>query len=128
MTRRERPFSWLSLGPLWRWRNDRLSRWFGDPTDDHRRAWMEGRGAGDADLIVDYGQHDAIAFVLLGDTGEGDASQYAVVPPLLAQSEGTAFAFICSDVIYPAGGVNAYVERFFRPYRDYPRPIYAVPG
>jgi hypothetical protein len=109
-------------------RNDRVARKFGDPTDDRRRAWMQGRAAGNPDLVVDYGDHDEIAFLVLGDTGEGDASQYAVVPPLLSQAADTAFAFICSDVIYPAGGVDEYVNKFFRPYSNYPAPIYAVPG
>jgi hypothetical protein len=128
MTRRDRPFSWLTIRPLWQSRNDRVARWFGDPTDDHRRAWMEAHGVGNADLLVDHSDRDPVSFLLLGDTGEGDASQYAVVPPLLAQAPDTAFAFICSDVIYPAGGVDEYVEKFFRPYRAYPQPIYAVPG
>jgi hypothetical protein len=128
MTKQSRPFSWLSPAPLWQSRNDRVARKFGDPTNDHRRAWMEGRAAGNPDLIVDYGDRESIAFLVLGDTGEGDASQFAVVPPLLSQAEDTTFAFICSDVIYPAGGINAYVEKFFRPYRDYPAPIYGVPG
>src|SRR5947199_316916 len=30
--------------------------------------------------------------------------------------------------VQPAGGVDEYVEKFFRPYRAYPQPIYAVPG
>jgi Calcineurin-like phosphoesterase len=128
LTKRDRPFSWLSPAPLWQSRNDRLARWFGDPTDDHRRAWMEGRAEGDRDLVVDYSERESISFLVIGDTGEGDASQYAVVPPLLTQAAGTAFLFILSDVIYPAGGTDEYGEKFFRPYRGYPGPIYAVPG
>ena len=68
------------------------------------------------------------SFLLLGDPGEGDNSQYAVVPPLLAESEGTDFTVICSDVIYPAGELADYRNKFFRPYRDLECPIYAVPG
>jgi hypothetical protein len=65
---------------------------------------------------------------VLGDTGEGDASQYAVVPGLLKLGADTAFAVIASDVIYPTGSGNEYENKFFRPYQDYPAPIYAVPG
>jgi hypothetical protein len=123
---RRRPFSWLDPTPLWRSRDDRLARWLGDPTNDRRRAWMAGRGG---DLVVgDYADREAISFLVMGDTGEGDGSQYAVVPPLLSRAAGTAFLFICSDVIYPAGGIAEYRDKFFRPYRDYPAPIYAVPG
>ena len=121
-----RPFSWIDPRPLWQSRNDRLARWLGDPTNDRRRAWMAGRD-GDP-LVAEYSDRDAISFLVMGDTGEGDASQYAVVPPLLSQAAGTAFLFICSDVIYPAGEIAEYRDKFFRPYRDYPAPIYAVPG
>jgi hypothetical protein len=128
LTKRERPFSWLSPLPLWRSRNDRLARWFGDPTDDRRRAWMETLGVSDSDLVVDHSGPERISFLVLGDTGEGDASQLAVVPPLLSQQDGTAFMVICGDVIYPAGGIRDYEEKFFRPYAGYSRPIYGVPG
>jgi hypothetical protein len=128
MTKRDIPFSWLSPAPLWQSRNDRLARWLGDPTDGHRRAWMEDRGRDNADLVVDYTSQESISFLVMGDTGEGDASQFAAVRPLESQARGTAFLFICSDVIYPAGGVDAYEEKFFRPYADYYAPIYAIPG
>jgi hypothetical protein len=121
------PFSWISPWPLWISRNDKLSRWFGDPTNDRRRAWMKGRAEGNPDLLIDRAG-DAISFLAMGDTGEGDASQWAVVLPAIARAEGTAFTFISSDVIYPAGGVNAYDDCFFRPYAELPGPIYAVPG
>ncbi|WP_344893009.1 metallophosphoesterase [Nonomuraea antimicrobica] len=65
---------------------------------------------------------------MLGDTGEGDASQYAVVPGLLKLGEHTSFAIIASDVIYPTGSGNDYGDKFFRPYQDYDAPIYAIPG
>ncbi|WP_236003070.1 metallophosphoesterase [Nonomuraea antri] len=65
---------------------------------------------------------------MLGDTGEGDASQYAVVPGMLKLGERTSFAVIASDVLYPAGSANEYGDKFFRPYKDYNAPIYAIPG
>ncbi|MFC6929709.1 metallophosphoesterase family protein [Actinomadura yumaensis] len=68
------------------------------------------------------------SFALLGDTGEGDRSQYAVVPPLLRAAAGTDFMVIASDVIYPTGEAADYTAKFFRPYKDYPAPIYAIPG
>ncbi|MEA2443185.1 MAG: hypothetical protein QOJ12_477, partial [Thermoleophilales bacterium] len=122
-----RPFSWISLSPIWITRNDKLVRWFGDTTNDRRRAWMDGRTEDNPDLLVDRGG-EAISFLVMGDTGEGDASQYAVVAPAMARSAGIAFTFIAGDVIYPAGGVNAYDMSFFRPYEKLPGPIYAVPG
>jgi hypothetical protein len=80
-------------------------------------------------LILD--QHaglEEVSFLVAGDTGEGDASQYTVVEPLLACGRDTDFMVVCSDVIYPAGDAEDYKLKFYEPYEDYPRPIYAVPG
>ena len=66
--------------------------------------------------------------MILGDPGEGDDSQYHVLRPLYATAGGTAFTYIVSDVIYPAGDVNEYEDKFFWPYRNLPGPIYAIPG
>ncbi len=74
----------------------------------------------DDELRVDLPGLDSFSFLLMGDTGEGDASQYAVVPPLLARAAGTAFLFVCSDVLYPLGDVNDYATKFYRPYQGYP--------
>jgi hypothetical protein len=128
--RRRHPFTWLSPVPLWRSRNDRLAAWLGDPTNEERRGWMHqiyGEGA-EPDLVVDRGESKTVSFAVIGDPGEGDASQYAVLPALKAFAYDTDFAVICSDVVYPAGGINDYEEKFFRPYADYPAPIYAIPG
>lgn len=127
--RRSVPFRWLSPAPLWKSRNDRLIRWFKeDPTNDRRRAWIESLGAAGSDLTVDYSGASPISFLLMGDTGEGDHSQEAVARALRLQAPGASFAFICSDVIYPAGGIGEYEEKFFAMYESLELPIYAVPG
>ncbi len=128
----KRPLSWLQPQMLWDARNDIVARRLGDPVNDLRRAWMRAveqaaDGDGDPRLIDRTGQAD-VSFMVIGDPGEGDASQWATVPPLEATWEGTAFAVIMSDVIYPAGNANEYEEKFYRPYREYPSPIYAIPG
>jgi hypothetical protein len=107
-------------------RNDVLARRLSDPVPQFRARWSDQDG--DADRTVDLSRLDRFSFLLMGDTGEGDASQYALVPPLLAQAEGTAFLFLCSDVLYPIGDVNDYAGKYYRPYRGYPGPIYAIPG
>ncbi|NYF43538.1 metallophosphoesterase family protein [Streptosporangium sandarakinum] len=123
-------FSWLNPRTLWRSRNEVLATLFGDPSGEVRARWVAAqreRGADPAMRIpVDVGPE--FSFLVLGDTGEGDASQYAVVPGVLKIGRGTSFAVIASDVIYPAGSGNDYDVKFFRPYQDYPAPIYAVPG
>jgi hypothetical protein len=127
-----RTFSWLSPAPLWRSRNQIVSTLFGDPTNDERRRWMKiQRRAGklQPDLIVkEHANLEEFSFLMVGDTGEGDASQFAVVPPLLEVGKDTAFMVICSDVIYPSGDAEDYEEKFYRPYENYAKPIYALPG
>ncbi|QXJ20516.1 metallophosphoesterase [Actinomadura graeca] len=122
-------FSWRRPAVLWRSRNDVLARLFGDPTDTIRRRCVAAlRERGTPAAFTVHRAAPEFSFVLLGDTGEGDKSQYAVVPPLLHAAADTDFMIIASDVIYPAGDAGEYPEKFFRPYKDYPGPIYAVPG
>ncbi len=68
----------------------------------------------------------SFSFVVLGDTGEGDASQYALLPLIRALKPD--FMIINGDVAYPAGNVNDYLVGFFQPYRGLDIPIWAVPG
>lgn len=131
-------FSWLRPAVLWQSRNNVLASLTGDPTENARRAWVQAqrerlRAAGAPPAVTDdftISRPDLIdfSFMLMGDTGEGDVSQYSVVPSFLALGEQTEFAIIASDVVYPAGDVNQYIGKFFVPYAGYPRPIYAVPG
>ena len=72
-------------------------------------------------------------FLILGDTGEGDQSQYGLVPLLRAINPD--FMIIAGDVAYPAGRINGanprlddYLCGFFQPYRNFNCPIWAVPG
>ena len=123
--------SWFRPRVLWATRNDRLAHWLRDPTDSERRRWVGARRAAGApsDLVLrDHEHRDELSFLMLGDTGEGDASQFVVVPPLERVAEGADFMVICSDVIYPAGDVDEYVPKFYRPYRNFRGPIYALPG
>jgi hypothetical protein len=99
-----------------------------------RAEWVElardraRKAGGDERFLLRLGGADAVSLLVLGDTGEGDASQYAVVPALLSQARGVAAAVICSDVIYPTGRTGDYRDKFYRPYRALPTPILAVPG
>ncbi|MEU3513384.1 metallophosphoesterase [Streptomyces longwoodensis] len=122
--------SWLNPRLLWAARNGVLASWFGDPTGRTRDRWVAQRAAAGApaDKVIRRDDPDRFSFMVLGDTGEGDEPQYAVVPGFLTVSQDTAFAVIASDVIYPVGSADDYDTKFFRPYRDYPAPIYAVPG
>jgi hypothetical protein len=129
--KKRRQFSWLSPRPLWDSRNDKLARRFGDSTDYERTRWVEAQRRAGLDLdapIARYADMDEVSFMVLGDPGEGDDSQYQVLRPLRATSKDTAFTYIVSDVIYPAGDARDYFDKFFWPYRELPGPIYAIPG
>ncbi|SEK97135.1 Calcineurin-like phosphoesterase [Nonomuraea pusilla] len=120
----------MNLRTLWLSRNEVVAALFGDPSGAVRTRWARAqldRGA-DPDFRIDQRLGGHFSFLLLGDTGEGDASQYAVVPGMLKAGHGTSFAIIASDVVYPAGSGNEYGDKFFRPYKDYDAPIYAIPG
>jgi hypothetical protein len=124
-------FSWMRPSILWSARNDILARLFGDPTDEYRRLWVAAQRARGVpgDFTIDRSDlGESFSFLIAGDTGEGTHPQFAVVPGLLEAGKGTAFLVAMSDVIYPIGDVNDYVDKFFRPYREYPGPIYAIPG
>ena len=131
-------FNWLSPAPLIASRNDRLIHVIGDPTDAQRAEWLRrmdewaaaaGQPPPPADRLVErFADRERISVAVLGDPGEGDVSQYVVVPVLERVASDTDLAVVCSDVIYPAGGVKDYADRFYRAYADYPGPIYALPG
>jgi Calcineurin-like phosphoesterase len=126
----EPPFSWLRLKSLTGGRrNDPLAKLLGDPSHERRQAWLNQTYGDDTpELTIDRTDLDTPSFLLLGDTGEGDISQYAPMSIIDSLAPGTDFMVICSDVIYPAGGTVEYAYKHSWPYRHYPRPIYALPG
>ncbi|MGW0945573.1 metallophosphoesterase family protein [Streptomyces sp. NPDC002623] len=130
MPARVEKISWLNPRTLWAARNGVLASWFGDPTGRTRGRWVAQRTAAGApaDKVIRRSDPDDFSFMVIGDTGEGDDPQYAVVPGFLRASQGTSFAVLASDVIYPVGSADDYDSKFFRPYRDYQAPIYAIPG
>lgn len=112
--------------------NDRVAKGSQELVLDMRMRWVaEQRAAGAErdfpDLVIDRKGLSHPSFLILGDPGEADASQYVVVAPLLA-ADKTDFMVICSDVVYPAGDVNDYIDAFYRPYENYEGEIFALPG
>ncbi|KUN24931.1 metallophosphoesterase [Streptomyces antibioticus] len=122
--------SWLDPRMLWAARNGVLASWFGDPTGRTRSRWVAQRAAAGApaDKVIRRDDPDRFSFMVIGDTGEGDAPQYSVVPGFLRVGQDTRFTVLASDVIYPVGSADDYDTKFFRPYQDYRAPIYAIPG
>jgi 3',5'-cyclic AMP phosphodiesterase CpdA len=77
-----------------------------------------------------------IAFHAVGDTGDVHASttrhQESVIgsmtSDLTVPEPAPAFLFHLGDVVYFFGERAKYYEQFFGPFRDYDRPIFAIPG
>jgi 3',5'-cyclic AMP phosphodiesterase CpdA len=70
------------------------------------------------------------SFIVIGDTGEGDASQQVLKDSLLraANADDVKFVVISSDVVYPTGAMKDYESRFWLPFKGVTKPIYAIPG
>ena len=70
------------------------------------------------------------SFLVVGDPGEGDASQHVLRDQLilLGQRSEVAFLVVASDVIYPAGAMKDYEVKFYLPFKGFTKPVYAIPG
>ena len=70
------------------------------------------------------------SFIVIGDTGEGDASQHVLRDQLLsvAGKDDVRFVVVSSDVIYPSGEMKDYEAKFWLPFKGISKPVYAVPG
>ena len=70
------------------------------------------------------------SFIVIGDTGEGDASQHILRDQLLsvANQPDVRFVVISSDVVYPVGAMKDYEAKFWLPFKGVTKPVYAIPG
>lgn len=70
------------------------------------------------------------SFVVIGDPGEGDASQLILKDQILAVSNkpNVKFVVLSSDIVYPSGAMKDYERKFFLPFKGLTKPVYAIPG
>ena len=70
------------------------------------------------------------SFLVIGDPGEGDASQYSLISRYLelGRRDDVKFLVVSSDVIYPAGAIEDYERNFYLPFQGFAKPVYAIPG
>ena len=73
---------------------------------------------------------EPFSFIVIGDTGEGDASQQVLKDSLLraANMDDVRFVVVSSDVVYPTGAMKDYESRFWLPFKGVTKPVYAIPG
>jgi hypothetical protein len=120
------------------WASGVWNSWAEARTDTWREAMVEAVAAGEpAQGGVAFavnprgiGGGDDFAFIVIGDTGEGDASQHALRDQLLtaAASDAVKFVVVSSDVIYPTGAMKDYETKFWLPFKGVEKPVYAIPG
>ena len=112
--------------------------WAESRTDPWREAMVravlasEGARAARLPFAVEPGGVDGgdFSFVVIGDPGEGDASQHVLRDQLLtvAASADVRFVVVSSDVVYPSGSMIDYEAKFWLPFKGITRPVYAIPG
>ncbi len=120
------------------WAAGMWNSWAESRTDTWRESMVravlapEGGSAGPTTFAVapqGMGSGD-FSFVVIGDTGEGDASQHVLRDQLLAVANGSdvRFVVLSSDVVYPTGAMRDYEAKFWLPFKGVTRPVYAIPG
>ncbi|ULQ54086.1 metallophosphoesterase [Flavihumibacter fluvii] len=70
------------------------------------------------------------SFVVIGDPGEGDASQLVLKDMILKVTDQplVKFVVVSSDIIYPSGAMKDYEKKFYMPFKGVTKPVYAIPG
>ena len=89
----------------------------------------------DIEQIVPDITDEFISFHMAGDTGGLSSPEYQqqVIAAMIDQCRTEApdrpqFLFHLGDVVYNHGQASEYYRQFFNPYRNYPCPIFAIPG
>lgn len=110
--------SWITARSLIDSVNDILGRGTRGLVENLRAHWTK------QDVPLTITAPGVSRFLVIGDTGEQDPSQYVVAPALARAAAdcvdggGESFVLVLSDVIYPSGNVNDYVDGFYKPYRS----------
>ncbi len=80
---------------------------------------------------------EKLVFHVVGDTGgiKSPAFQRLIANEMAKQHHNAAkeedkpsFLYHVGDIVYHFGEADQYEQQFFTPYKNYPAPIYAIPG
>jgi Calcineurin-like phosphoesterase len=79
---------------------------------------------------------EQLVFHAVGDTGNtrGPVDQGAVADKMVSDYDDPdprsvpSFLYHLGDVVYSFGETEYYYDQFYDPYREYPAPIFAIPG
>jgi hypothetical protein len=99
---------------------------------------QEALGSRGRDVVGEIKKAGRIVFHAIGDSGASKHGQYGyelTVGDQLAEdcnvtepANRPAFMLHLGDVVYDFGESQYYYDQFYAPFRDYPAPIFAIPG
>jgi Calcineurin-like phosphoesterase len=108
----------------------------GQPSDVYSLA--DAWGPNGPAVIQAVNQAQTIAFHMIGDSG---ASKLSNFPAMIKVSDAVtndfhtstaanrpSFLFHLGDLVYNFGESEYYYDQFYEPFRNYPAPIFAIPG
>jgi Calcineurin-like phosphoesterase len=89
-----------------------------------------------SDVVSAINKAKQLVFHAVGDTGNtrGPKDQSEVADKMVADYDDPdprsvpSFFYHLGDVVYSFGEDQYYYDQFYDPYRDYPAPIFAIPG
>lgn len=128
------------LGMSWyfdteNWASGIWDSWAAKRTDEWRAAMSTAAGTDpgpNSFRLAPAGLDDSsdFSFVVVGDPGEGDASQLILKDQIIKVSAqpDVKFVVISSDVVYPSGAMKDYEKKFYLPMKGVTKPVYAIPG
>ena len=109
--------------------------WAASRTDEWRMAITRSAGetpGPDAFRIIPDSVNDKsdFSFIVIGDPGEGDASQLCLKDQIqiISEKPDVRFIIISTDVVYPSGEMKDYETKFWLPMKGVTKPVYAIPG
>jgi 3',5'-cyclic AMP phosphodiesterase CpdA len=117
------------------WASGVWDGWAAERADKWREAMVESvepNPTAKSFLLKPQGVSDtgAFSFVILGDPGEGDASQLVLHDQLVKTTANpeVKFMVISSDVVYPDGAMKDYERKFWLAMKGITKPVFAIPG
>jgi hypothetical protein len=107
-----------------------------DPKDLY--SLQDALGSHGPEIIKGIKTAQKIVFHSLGDSGASNAGKYkneiGVADQLTMDAHASdvanrpSFLFHRGDVVYDFGEAQYYYDQFYNPFRNYPAPIFAIPG
>lgn len=108
----------------------------GQPSDLY--TLQQSLGSAGPQIIRAIQANGKIVFHSVGDTGASNQKKFgnelSVADQMTADFHNSAdpdrpsFLFHLGDVVYDFGESTYYYDQFYEPYRNYPAPIFAIPG